>query len=76
MSTPAPAAANGPKEFPCADVLTLAAKFALKMDRPINLDYFMDTFTGKGCLGEDPESKDRILVRSGGNEWTSMVKNM
>ena len=83
MSTPAPngnpitAAGAQPGNIPCADVLIQASKFAIKMDRPINLDYFTDTFMGKGCLGEDPENpKDRILVKSNGNEWTSMVKNM
>jgi hypothetical protein len=84
MSTPAPngnpvaAGATGPKpgDVPCSDVLIQAAKLAIKMDRPINLDYFMDTYLGKGCLGEDAETKDRILVKSGGSEWTSMVKNV
>lgn len=59
--------------LPSAQVLTHAAKLAIEQDKPILLDYYVDTATGKAFLGEDQESKEKMLVKSN-EEFTSLVQ--
>jgi hypothetical protein len=75
MSTPA-AQVPIPTEVPCPAVLVQAAKFAIEQDRPILLDYFLDTFTGKAFLGEYPDTKEKILIKLDGEEYTSLISKL
>jgi hypothetical protein len=78
MSTPAPQAPAPPaapaqqEPLPSAVALLTAAKLAIKKDKPIMLDYFVDSLTGKAFLGEDTETKERMLVKSK-QEFTSLI---
>lgn len=86
MSTPAAPATNTivappaqtaggaqQQEFlPQATTLLHAAKLAIKHDRPIQMDYYVDTALGKAFLGEDTERKERVLVKSK-DEFTSTI---
>lgn len=83
MSAPPSSAANAPPAAPAAGaaaaallpnpvVLTHAAKIAIEKDKPILLDYYADTATGKAFLGEDQETKEQMLVKSN-EEFTSLV---
>jgi hypothetical protein len=65
----APAAAL---PIPSPTVLTHAAKIAIEKDKPILLDYYADTAAGKAFLGEDQETKEKMLVKSH-EEFTSLV---
>ena len=65
-----------PTETPCPAVLVQAAKFAMELDRAILLDYFTDSFTGKAVIGEHVDSKERILVKAGGIEFTSLISKL
>jgi hypothetical protein len=69
-STPAPPAAQEP--VPSAMALLTASKLAIKKDKPIMLDYFVDSISGKAFLGEDTETKERMLVKSM-EEFTSQI---
>ena len=71
---PAPAAAS-PVDIPNEKVLTHAAKIAVERDMPILLDYYADTKSGKAFLGEDSETKEKILVKNP-DEYTSPVQKM
>jgi hypothetical protein len=72
-ATPAaPAAAAAASVLPSAVVLTHAAKIAIEKDKPILLDYYADTAAGKAFLGEDQETKEKMLVKSH-EEFTSLV---
>ena len=83
MSTPAqnttsaqPASAAAATEIlPGAATLLQAAKISIEQDRAIMLDYFRQTATGTAFLGEDPETKERILVKSK-EEFTSLIKKL
>jgi hypothetical protein len=79
MSTPssAPAPAHKvPVEPPNEKVLIHAAKIALEHDKPIMLDYYNETKAGgKAFLGEDKETKEKILVKNP-EEYTSPVHKM
>jgi hypothetical protein len=83
MATPAPstsvtASATGgaaPELLPSAQTMLQASKLAIEQDRAIMLDYFRDTATGKAFLGEDGETKERILVKSK-EEFTSLIKKL
>jgi len=61
--------------IPSSKTLVEAAKLAMQDDRAIMLDYYADTHNNKAFLGEDAESKDRILVKSK-EEFTSLIKKL
>ena len=53
-----------------------AAKIAMEQDKPILLDYYKDTKPGgTAFLGEDKDTKEKILVRNP-EEYTSPVIKM
>lgn len=68
----APAATAQAEILPQATTLLHAAKLAIKHDRPIQMDYYVDTAIGKAFLGEDTERKERVLVKSK-DEFTSTI---
>lgn len=75
--TTAPAAQTGgaaaqTEILPQATTLLHAAKLAIKHDKPIQMDYYVDTAIGKAFLGEDTERKERVLVKSK-DEFTSTI---
>ena len=73
QNTPAaPAAPPANEILPSPIALMTAAKLAIKKDKPIMLDYFVDSVTGKAFLGEDLETKERMLVKSS-DEFTSHI---
>ena len=75
---PSPATVPGaaaPTDVPNEKVLTHAAKIAVERDMPILLDYYADTKSGKAFLGEDSETKEKILVKNP-DEYTSPVQKM
>jgi hypothetical protein len=72
----APAAAGtAPIAIPSVQVLLHAAKLAMEQDKPIQLDYYQDSITGKAFLGEDNETKEKMLVKST-SEFTSLVQKV
>ena len=74
MSAPVPT--NPPQEvLPGSSVLLQAAKLAMAQDKPIQLDYYAETVTGKAFMGEDSESKEKMLVKSG-DEFTSLIQKV
>lgn len=84
MTTPAPNNANATASLPAstasevlpsATTLVYAAKLSIEQDRAIMLDYFRQTADGTAFLGEDPSTKERILVKSK-EEFTSLVKKL
>jgi len=79
-TTPAPTAstastASTTDVLPSPATLLQAAKLACEQDRAIMLDYFRQTANGTAFLGEDPETKERILVKSK-EEFTSLIKKL
>jgi len=69
------AAVAPPVHIPNEKVLLHAAKIALEHDKPILLDYYKETREGKAFLGEDKDTKEKILVKST-DEYTSPVTKM
>jgi hypothetical protein len=60
---------------PSAAVLVQAAKLAMAQDKPIQLDYYADTVNMKAFMGEDGETKEKMLVKSS-DEFTSMIQKV
>jgi len=58
--------------LPHATTLLHASRIAIKDDKPIQLDYFVESATGKAFIGEDPETKEKMLVKSN-EEFTSLI---
>jgi hypothetical protein len=75
VSTTAASPAQPTEILPSSATLLQAAKLAITEDRAIMLDYFRQTTNGTAFLGEDPETKERILVKSK-DEFTSLVKKL
>ena len=58
---------------PSASVMVQAAKIALEEDRPIYLDYYVDSLEKKCCIGVKDTVKH--LVKSG-TEYTSAIEKL
>ena len=71
----APAAAASTEPLPSPATLLQAAKFAIEQDRAIMLDYYRQTANGTAFLGEDKDTKERILVKNK-EEFTSLIKKL
>jgi hypothetical protein len=61
--------------LPATATLLQASKLAINEDRAIMLDYFRQTANGTAFLGEDPETKERVLIKSK-DEFTSLIKKL
>ena len=72
---PTTAVVNATTPLPSAQVLIHAAKLAVDQDKPIQLDYYVDTATGKAFMGEDQETKEKMLVKSN-DEFTSLIQKV
>lgn len=68
MTTPA-------EILPTPQLLAQAARLAIKDDRPILLDYYLDTHNGKAFMGEDQETREKMLVKSN-EEFTSLIQKV
>jgi hypothetical protein len=62
-------------KVPLEATLKHAARIAIEQDKPIMLDYYVDTHEGKAFLGEDSGTKEKMLVRSE-EEYTSMIQKL
>lgn len=72
-SSTAPASTAASQEvLPHATTLLHAARLSIQQDKPIQLDYFVDSATNKAFIGEDPETKEKMLVKSN-EEFTSLI---
>jgi hypothetical protein len=71
MSAPTPAQDISPS----VQLLVQAAKLAMQQDKPIQLDYFLDTYNTKAFMGEDKETKEKMLVKSN-EEFTSLIQKV
>jgi len=70
-----PSASSTTQDLPNAAVLLQAAKLAMAQDKPIQLDYYADTLTGKAFMGEDSDTKEKMLVKSA-EEFTSLIQKV
>ena len=72
---PTPASTSAQEIIPSVSVLQHAARLAIQQDKPILLDYYVETATGKAFMGEDQETKERMLVKSS-DEFTSLIQKV
>jgi hypothetical protein len=73
---PAAASTTQPQDIlPHPTTLLHAARLSIQQDKPIQLDYYVESATNKAFLGEDPESKEKMLVKSN-EEFTSLVSKL
>jgi hypothetical protein len=61
--------------LPNEKTLKHASRIAIEQDKPIMLDYYVDTRDGKAFLGEDSVSKEKMLVRNE-EEYTSLIQKI
>lgn len=73
MATPQPT--NSSEIVPSAQCLLHAARIAIQQDKPIMLDYYVDTATKKAFMGEDTETKEKMLIKSN-DEFTSLIQKV
>jgi hypothetical protein len=58
--------------LPGATTLLHASRLAIQQDKPIQLDYYVESASAKAFIGEDPETKEKMLVKSN-EEFTSLI---
>jgi hypothetical protein len=73
--TTTPATAASTEVLPGVTTLVHAARLAIKEDKPVLFDYFMDTYNGKAFMGEDTDTKEKMLVKSS-DEFTSLIQKV
>ena len=71
----ATATASTFERVPSASTLLNAAKLAIEQDKPILLDYYIDTAYGKAFLGEDAQTNEKMLVKNS-EEYTSHIQKI
>lgn len=59
--------------LPSASVLLRAAQVSIEQDKPIYLDYYLDSVAKTCCIGVNDQEK--YLVKSE-NEYTSTIQNV
>ena len=69
IPTPAPTQET---RFPSQKTMECAIKIAIDEDRPIMLDYWMDSLNKKVVIAVQPETKEKYLVKSD-EEYTSPI---
>jgi hypothetical protein len=62
-------------ELPSDKVRTHAFKLACDRDKAMHMDYYRETRAGSAFLGEDKDTKEKILVKNA-EEYTSPVTKM
>lgn len=60
---------------PCDAIWPHVRRLAIQQDKPILLDYYVESATGKAFMGEDQETKERMLVKSS-DEFTSLIQKV
>jgi hypothetical protein len=75
MATPQSAASLETTPLPHAETLVQAARIAQQLDRPIQMDYYADTCVKKAVIGEDQETKDKVLIKNN-EEFTSLIQKI
>ncbi len=73
--TTAPASATPAEILPAVTTLVHAARLAIKEDKPVLFDYYVDTYNGKAFMGEDTDTKEKMLVKSS-DEFTSLIQKV
>jgi hypothetical protein len=62
--------------LPSSQVMQYALKLAISKDKPILLDYWIDSLESKAILGQkNNDTKDKLLVKSA-EEFTSTIENI
>jgi hypothetical protein len=73
MSAPVPAPTPATQEvLPNPTTLLHASKLSIQQDKPIQLDYYVESASNKAFIGEDPDTKEKMLVKSN-DEFTSLI---
>jgi hypothetical protein len=76
-ATPATATATPATTEPVPNptCLVQAARLAIQQDKPIQLDYFAATANKTAFIGEDGETKEKVLIKSK-EEFTSHIQKL
>ena len=78
-ATPATATATATpattEPVPNPTCLVQAARLAIQQDKPIQLDYFAATANKTAFIGEDGETKEKVLIKSK-EEFTSHIQKL
>lgn len=74
-ATNAPAASQPQEILPHPTTLLHASRLAIQQDKPIQLDYYVESASNKAVMGEDQETKEKMLVKSN-EEFTSLISKI
>lgn len=74
-TTAASATTTAQEILPSPQVLLHAARLAIQQDKAIHLDYYVESANNKAFMGEDAETKEKMLVKSA-EEFTSLIQKV
>jgi hypothetical protein len=80
-ATPATTTGGGAPAAPAAEIvpagttLLQAARLAIREDKAIQMDYYVDTANARAFIGEDGDTKEKVLVKSK-EEFTSLIQKL
>lgn len=61
--------------IPPADTLLQCARLAIQQDKRVMLDYYNDSKTDKAFIGQDPDTKERVLIKTK-RDFTSLIQKL
>jgi hypothetical protein len=63
------------ESIPSPDTLVQCARLAIQQDKRIMLDYYNDSKTDKAFIGQDPDTKERVLIKTK-RDFTSLIQKL
>ena len=55
---------NVTESVPSPDTLVQCARLAIQQDKRVMLDYYNDSKADKAFIGQDPDTKERVLIKT------------
>jgi hypothetical protein len=66
---------NVTESVPSPDTLVQCARLAIQQDKRVMLDYYNDSKADKAFIGQDPDTKERVLIKTK-RDFTSLIQKL
>lgn len=66
---------NVVESIPSPETLVQCARLAIQQDKRVMLDYYNDSKTDKAFIGQDPDTKERVLIKTK-RDFTSLIQKL
>jgi len=66
---------NVAESVPSPETLVQCARLAIQQDKRVMYDYYNDSKTDKAFIGQDPDTKERVLIKTK-RDFTSLIQKL